>query len=122
LSPLKLIIIELAVKGGVGLLLVLVPLTSIKLLGLPRSDTAFWPRLLGALLIALALATYMDATIRLGHGLSLTGALVINVALALTLVGLLTSGQGPQTRRGRILLWLTTAVLATLALVELAFV
>lgn len=122
MSPLKLILVELAVKGGAGLMLVLVPLTAIKLLGLPRSDTAFWPRLLGALLIALALATYMDATIRLGHGLGLAGACLVNMTLALALAGLLMGGQGPQTRRGRILLWLTTAVVATLALVELAYV
>ena len=66
--------IEVLLKLGVGLALVLIPLTTIKVLGLPRSETAFWPRLLGATLIGLSAALYMEARLTGGKGLALAGA------------------------------------------------
>lgn len=119
---LKLVFLELATKAAAGLLLLFVPLTTIKVLGLPGPDTAFWPRLLGALLIALALATYMDVSVRLGHGLGLAGTVVINLTLGLVLAGLLYQKQGPQTRRGRLIMWLLAAGLLGLGLIEIAYV
>lgn len=119
---LQLLWIELVMKLAGGLVLLFVPLTAIKVLGLPRSETPFWPRLLGAVLIALALATYMDASARLGHGLALGGSFVINVTVGLVLAALLYLKQGSQTVRGRILLWALTAVLLLLAAVELAYI
>ena len=112
----------MATKAGVGFILLLVPLTAIKVLGLPRSDTAFWPRLMGAALVGLAAATFMDVSVRLGHGLGLAGSLVINLALGLVLASQLYLKQGPQTRRGRILAWALVAALLSLGLVEIAFI
>jgi hypothetical protein len=121
-TTLQLLGLELVLKLAGGLVLLFVPLTSIKVLGLPRSETPFWPRLLGAVLIALALSTYMDASARLGRGLSLGGSFVINVTVGLVLASMLYLKQGSQTKRGRIILWLLTAFLLTLAAVELAYI
>ncbi|MEQ1695757.1 MAG: ABC transporter permease [Hyphomicrobiaceae bacterium] len=118
----QLLWIELVAKLAVGLVLLVVPLTAIKVLGLPRPPTAFWPRLLGGVLVGLSAATFMDTTVRLGHGLSLGGAFVINLALGLTLGTMLYLKQGPETRRGRAILWAVTAVLLVLALVEIAYI
>jgi hypothetical protein len=82
----QLLWIELVMKLAGGIVLLSIPLTAIKVLGLPRSETTFWPRLLGAVLIGLAAATFMDASVRLGHGLALGGSFVINVVSALALV------------------------------------
>jgi hypothetical protein len=119
---LQLLWIELVMKLAGGLLLVLVPLTTIAVLGLPRAETAFWPRQLGAALIGLSAATFMDASARLGHGLSLGGSFVINLATGGTLVAVLFLGQGPSTMRGRIVMWGLALATLGLTLVEIAYI
>ena len=118
---LQLVGLELALKLGSGLALLSFPLTVIKILGLPKSETAFWPRLLGAMLLGLAVATYMDASARLGHGLGLAGAMVLNFSVAFALIGMLVLGESAPWR-GRALLWVLAAGLLGLALVEIAYI
>jgi hypothetical protein len=118
----QLLWIELVMKLAGGVVLLLVPLTAIKVLGLPRSDTAFWPRLLGVVLIGLAAATFMDASVKLGHGLALGGSFVINTIAGLTLAAMLFLKQGPPSLRGRIVLWGLAVGLIGLALVEIAYI
>lgn len=118
----QLLWIELVAKLAAGLVLLVIPLTAIKVLGLPRPPTAFWPRLLGGVLLGLSAATFMDTTVRLGHGLSLGGSFVINLASGLTLGAMLFLKQGPDTRRGRAILWLIAGTLLALALVEIAYI
>ncbi len=118
----QLLWIELVAKLAVGLVLLAVPLTAIKVLGLPRPPTAFWPRLLGGVLLGLAAATFMDTTVRLGHGLSLGGSFVINLITGLTLGTMLFLNQGPDTRRGRAILWSLTVALIALSLIEIAYI
>jgi hypothetical protein len=117
----QLLWIELVMKLAGGLILLTIPLTTIKVLGLPRSETPFWPRLLGAVLLGLATATFMDASVRLGHGLALGGSFAINVVSALTLGAILTLQKGPTPLRGRIVLWGLVAVLIVLAFLQIAY-
>lgn len=118
----QLLWIELVAKLAAGLVLLAIPMTAIKVLGLPRPPTAFWPRLLGGVLLGLSAATFMDTTVRLGHGLSLGGSFVINLISAATLGTMLFLKQGPETRRGRAILWALTAALAGLGLIEIAYI
>jgi hypothetical protein len=118
----QLLWIELVMKLAGGLVLLLVPLTAIKVLGLPAAPSPFWPRLLGAVLVGLALATYMDASVRLGHGLALGGSFVINLTAGFALAALAYLGRGIETTRGRLVLWLCAAGLLGLAAVELAYI
>lgn len=92
------------------------------MLGLPRPPTAFWPRLLGGVLLGLAAATFMDTTGRLGHGLSLGGSFVINLISGTTLGTMLFLKQGPETRRGRAVSWTLTVALVGLGLIEIAYI
>lgn len=121
LGQLQLVGLELALKLAGGLVLLSFPLTAIKVLGLPKSESACWPRLLGAVLIGLAIATYMDASARLGHGLGLAGSMVINFSASFALICLLVLGEGASWR-GRVLLWGVAAGLLILALVEIAYI
>ena len=118
----QLLWIELVTKLAVGLVLLAVPLTAIKVLGLPRPPTAFWPRLLGGLLLGLAAATFMDTNVRLGHGLGLGGSFVINLSSGFTLGTILFLKQGPDTRRGGAVLWTLAAAIIGLALIEIAYI
>jgi Na+-transporting NADH:ubiquinone oxidoreductase subunit NqrE len=70
----------------------------------------------------LGLATFMEASARLGHGLGLGGSFVVNLTIAFVLAGLLYLGEGSHTRRGRAIMWILVATLVTLAAFELAYI
>lgn len=118
----QLLWIELVMKLAGGVVMLGLPLTAIKVLGLPKTETVFWPRLLGAVLVGLAIATFMDASVRLGHGLGLAGSFVINLAAGMVLAAMLFLKQGPQSLRGRAVVWGLTAALIGLALIEIAYI
>ena len=117
---LQLYAIEILLKLGVGLTLALAPRTAIKLLGLPRAETSFWPRLLGATLIGLAVACYVEARVARGKGLALAGAVSINLIVAAMIALMLLAGATGAATRGRIILWGVVALLVALSVVELA--
>ena len=48
--------LEAILKSSAGLLLIVAPVTTAKLLGLPHGNVGFWPRLLGITLIGIAAA------------------------------------------------------------------
>ena len=50
---------EIVIKAAAGLTLILVPLTAIRLTGMQRPETGFWPRLLGALVLGIAVAVFI---------------------------------------------------------------
>ena len=91
----QLLWLETLLKLVPGILLALAPLTTLRLLGLPRPDTGFWPRLCGAMLVGLAGALFLEGTSR-GHGLGLAGTIVINLCGGAVLATLLVLDLGPH--------------------------
>ncbi|WP_072391910.1 hypothetical protein [Hyphomicrobium sp. CS1GBMeth3] len=116
----QLLWLETLLKLAGGAFLVLAPMTTIKLLGLPPSTTGFWPRLLGAALIGISAATYIEGAWEGSRGLGIAGLIVINIlgAAALALAALL--GGGAQTRRGALVQWALVVALLVLVLFEIA--
>lgn len=114
--------LELLLKAVVGALLLLFPRTLARLLGLPPVVETFWPRLLGGMLLGLAIATLLESQLAARNGLGLAGHVAMNLMAALTLVGLLILGKAGASRWGRIVAGLAAAALTTLALLELAWV
>ena len=102
--------LETSIKLASGLLLVTAPLAMLRLLGLARPPSGFWPRLTGALLLGLAAATFIEIRLPGSKGLGLYGTIAIQAALA----------QRERTGRGQhidmALLDVGTAVLANQAL------
>jgi hypothetical protein len=94
---------------------------TLRLLGLPRPDTGFWPRLLGAVLIGLAAAMFLEGTAR-GHGLGLAGVIVINLCGGAMLASLLVLDHGPASRRGRLVVWGVVSTLVLLSVIEIAVI
>jgi hypothetical protein len=88
----ELIWLEMLLKGIAGGMLLTAPTMTAAIAGWPRPGAAFWPRLLGALLIGIV-AAFLLATAIL---------------------------QPAATRRGRLLTWLLTAGLFLLSLIEIA--
>ena len=115
----QLLWLETLLKFVPGLLLALAPLTTLRVLGLPRPETGFWPRLCGALLIGIAGALFLEGTSR-GHGLSLAGCIVINLCGAAVLATLLVLERGPTSVRGRAVVWALVCALVTLSIFEIA--
>ena len=112
--------LETILKSGAGLLLIIAPVTTAKLLGLPHGNVGFWARLLGITLIGLAAAIYIEATQPSGRGLGFAGLVVINIIFILMLMSLLILKQ-VTTWRGAATLWLMTGVLLLLTLFEIAY-
>jgi NO-binding membrane sensor protein with MHYT domain len=115
----QLLWIEACLKLGTGLALVTTPRMLARLLGLPSADQPFWPRLLGALLVGLGIASLLE--VRMQGGLGLAGSVAVNLAGAAMIITLLILGRAGKTMRGRFLLWLTAAALVILGLVEIAY-
>ena len=95
-------------------------MSAIKLFGLPRTDTGFWPRLLGAVLIGLAAAMFLEARADDSQGLGLAGCVVVNLSSAAMMATLLVVDAGPPSVRGRGLLWLVVILLLVLSIIEIA--
>lgn len=114
-------VIEIVLKLAAGLALIIAPRSLARLLGLPSADEPFWPRLLGSVLVGIAAATILEGQLPARNGLGIAGSIAINIAGAMMIAALLLVGRAGSTKRGRALLWLTTAALTLLSLVELAW-
>jgi hypothetical protein len=116
----QLLWIETLLKLAGGAVLVLAPLTAIKLLGLPPTATGFWPRVLGGVLIGISAATYIEGAWDGARGLGVAGLVVINISSAAILALTALFGGGAPTRRGSSTLWTLAVLLLVLALFEIA--
>ena len=118
----QLLAFEAILKGASGLLLLLAPLLLGKIAGLPGSESGFWPRMLGALLLGMAGACIIEARMPGSKGLALGGLVLINLVSAAAIVVMLAFEAGAPTERGRIGLGATAALLIVLGLIEIAYV
>jgi len=116
----------LAVDGAVnlllGLLLLGAPDQLVRALGAPAFESRFYPSILGAVLVGIALALFMEARRNGGApvGLGLAGAIVINVCGAGVLAIWLVAAPVALPIRGRITLWTVAAVVLGIAAAEIA--
>lgn len=115
----QLLWLETLIKFFPGLFLTLAPATTLRLLGLPRSDSAFWPRICGVLLVGVAAAVFLEG-MSIGHGLGAAGLVVINLCGASVLATMLVLERGPASVRGRVAVWLAVCLLVTMSLIEIA--
>lgn len=120
----QLLWLETLLKGGIGLVMLFAPLTAARLAGLPHGNTAFWPRLFGAALLAMAAAFAFEGYTHLNPkvsatGIGLGGAVVINFVTILSLIGTIIIGS-VTTRRGLALIWSMFLALIFLTLFEIA--
>jgi hypothetical protein len=115
----------LAIDGLVNLLLgvvlLLFPAPLVSLLGLPDSELAFYPSILGAVLVGIAVALFLQVGGQggLASGLGLGGAVAINVCAGLVLASWLLFGGLSLPLRGAVILWIIVLVLVGLSSAEL---
>ncbi len=93
----------------------------IAFLGLPSPGVAFYPSILGAVLLGIGIALVVErrASNRPTAGLGLVGAVTINACGGVALAAWLVSGQLALPLRGAVCLWILVALLVGLSSVEL---
>lgn len=109
---------ELALKGIAGIALLIAPITTARLVGLPHGHVGIWGRLLGIALIGIAGAIYIEHDVKSVEGLGLGGLILINVLAIFALTAMMIL-HGAGTRRGAILTWLVITTLFVLSLLEI---
>ena len=114
----KILMAELILKGGVGLCLLLLPITTARVFGLPHGQVGLWGRVVGALLVGIAGAVWVENDLKTVSGIGLGGLIAINIAgmVSLIVIAILSS---PATKRGAIALWVTILVLFSLSILEI---
>ena len=119
----KILLVDALINLILGVLLAAFPRNVVELLGVPDTDAAFYPSILGAVLIGIAVALVVEyARSPTGPaGLGLHGAIAINLCGALFLVGWLLSGKLDILLRGEVFLWGLATLLVVISLVELVF-
>ena len=117
----KLLLIDCTVNLLLGGLLLLFPLGIIDLLGLPQTNTYFYPSILGAVLFGIGLALMFELVghAKRFHGLGLVGAILINLVGSLVLILWLLFGSLDIPMKGRIILWMVGLIVFIIGIIEL---
>ncbi|MEO1695001.1 MAG: hypothetical protein AAFR55_07165, partial [Pseudomonadota bacterium] len=110
---------EAALKGGVGAILFLLPITTARVIGLPHGNIGLWARILGATFIGIAVALWVENDVQDVRGLGLGGLIAINAVSGVALLVIaLSTPLG--SKRGAILIWLAIVLLFALSILEIA--
>lgn len=118
----QLLWLETLLKLAGGAALLLAPLTTIRIFGLPPTASGFWPRMLGIVLIGIGGATFIEGAWEGSRGLGLTGLIVINLSAAAAIAFMGLFGGLAHTRRGSLALWSLVVLLLVLVLFEIAHI
>ncbi len=119
----QLIWFEVAFKGAAGLALIVLPNTTLRILGLHRDAQRFWPRIAGCVLAGIALgvlATLLTPQARGGIGPA--GLIAVNLSLAAGLLSPLVWGTAAPFRRGRFAVLVLGLASLALAFLEIAHI
>jgi hypothetical protein len=104
-----------------GVALVTFPTKLVDFLGVPMTDVTFYPSILGAVLLGIAIALFFEFLRKSPElvGLGLVGAVAINLCGAVCLAGWLLTGSLDIPLRGHVILWVLVACLFIISGVEL---
>ena len=104
-----------------GVIFLVFPTSVSELLGLPGSESRFYPTVLGAILFGIGIALLLERFrgSQKFTGLGLAGALSINLSFGLALVVWLLASQVELTLLGSIVLWSLVVILVGISGIEL---
>ena len=117
-----LLYIDCIVNLLLGILLLLFPIGIIRVLGLPQTNTNFYPSILGAVLFGIGSALALELAGHAKHirGLGLGGAILINLFGSLVLIFWLLFGSLTIPLKGQIILWVVGIIVFLIGIAELA--
>jgi hypothetical protein len=115
-----LLLIDSSVNTVIGLFLLSFPLKSGDILGLPKSDDNFYPVILGAVLLGIGIALFVEVKYYDNgrRGLGLDGAIIINILASIVLIIILLSGALNISLLGLIILWFVGISVFLIGVVE----
>jgi len=114
---------EVVLKGALGAALIIFPFSFLRLMGLHRDATRFWPRMAGLLLAGMAAGTAVPLLVPAARGgIGPAGHISINFFLAAGLLSCLVWGSAAPYRRGRLFILVLSLTLLALAFLEIAHV
>lgn len=116
-----LLIVDCIVNLLLGILLISFPMGVVDLLGLPKTNTNFYPSILGAVIFGIGLALFFEL---IGHqkhfrGLGLGGAILINLVGSIVLIFWLVFGSLSIPLKGQIILWSVALIVFAIGIAEL---
>lgn len=114
----QLLLIDSWVNLLLGLLILCLPLGLDQLLGLPHVFSYFYSSILGAVILGIGVALYIE--LKSGGGLGLPGAIAINLCGGVALLYWLIFDCAPGlTTRGHIVLWIICILVLGIGVIEL---
>ncbi|MEJ2103905.1 MAG: hypothetical protein P8X47_04925 [Ignavibacteriaceae bacterium] len=115
-----LLIVDGVVNTLLGLVLFTFPFGSGEILGLPKSENNFYPMILGAVLLGIGIALFIEVKYfyKGKRGLGLDGAIVINMVAGVALILILIFGQPNVSTTGLIILWIVGLSVLIIGFVE----
>ena len=115
-----LLLIDSVVNIVLGLVLLAFPLGSGEILGLPISEKNFYPAILGAVLLGIGIALFIEVKFydRGKRGLGLDGAIIINIVASVVLIIILIFGQLNISTTGLTILWVVGLSVLIIGLAE----
>lgn len=115
--------IDCLVNLVLGVLLVVYPPDLVEYLGLPLSDSGFYPSILGAVLFGIGIALFIErqTATPTGSGLGLKGAIAINLSGGVVLGAWLVFANLELPGRGFILLWILVLILVGISTAEIFY-
>jgi hypothetical protein len=117
----RLLLLDALVNFVLGVFLIEFPRNVVDFLGVPQSEVAFYPSVLGVVLLGIAIALWVEykRPPQAPAGLGLAGAIAINLLGAVVLVAWLLFGKLEIPLRGQVLMWGLALLLIVVGLVEL---
>jgi hypothetical protein len=105
----------------IGAVLLLFPAGMLQLLGLPAVSHHFYTSILGAVILGIGLALFVELLSgpKSARGLGLAGAIAINLCGGGALLGWLVLSPFELPVRGHVILWTTATVVVGIGVVEL---
>lgn len=116
-SSRTLLFIDAGINLALGCILIVFPAPIVSLLGVPETQSAFYPSILGAVLFGIGIALVVE-NIK-GKGLGLLGAVSINLSGGIVLAAWLLFGGLQLPIRGWVFLWALVVLLLGISTVEL---
>lgn len=116
----RVLLVDAAINLALGSLLVTFPPQVVQALGVPMVENAFYPSILGGVLIGIGVALLIEYFRDSGElvGLGLGGAIAINLCGGIVLAIWLLSGGLNLPPRGKFFLWVLVAILVGVSSLE----
>lgn len=115
-----LLALDAAINALLGLILLAFSRPVVTFLGVPWSDSAFYPTILGGVLLGIGIALFLEVYRPSGewHGLGLGGAIAINLSGGCVLILWLLAGELAIPLHGRLFLWGLALLLILISIIE----